>query len=679
MWNKYNWDRFKSLDKIKNLTPQEQARQYFLYQSNMIREAYNPSVASSSAGAGGSGNRRYPIFTEATKSEIIMVKTFEHENFQYYVLDYTNNVINGPVDSKINSTEYSVYGYKLIQDGGYTFWFKSNSDYNVNVVLFMEASGTVVEKLDYTRGLLPTSDLSVNSWDGKWITVDDYDGRLLWIFDGKTVTKSDAVKDTTGYSFGSYNLESATGGLLLKRNTIDGSSFDILNNDGLTNIISVTNSKVTYEYTSYSRDIVYSFVTDAATDYYQNLYIKNFNGETLNTITFSSIDSLIVRSSNNKFNFVGWESGTRVYQIYRYDELLNQILFMTYSNVGAQNVEILSRSQPPGSFSSYPLTDTVVFHFNNVNGYLNGLMSVTFSSFIYCLGDDNTFQSYTYSDGTPKYISSANNEILVNDDVILIPSSTSSNINIISINLSSVDTLPLSAQGDISGQSIGSNFLYTINSSSNYLYLFDNMGRTYSYVESSYISYNNSYDTVCVFTSTQSFYSNRENQGSLVEISDQFNTNISSTPYTTINNLSIANHMITGGGTSSALLITPTASNSISIENGFQNVNIGPNYYFIWYFDSNRDNKVTAELYDLSGNLLQKVETPDFTKDWFDLIEDRAAIRTYTKVMGDVATYIWNIYLITPNEVKSTSFKTYDNLDNVDSLYNDWTWFINWD
>lgn len=451
-----------------------------------------------------------------------------------------------------------------------------------------------------------------------------------------------------------------------------------MNNDGLTNIISVTHSKITYNYTSYIRDIVYSFVVDEETDYYQNLYIKNFNGETLNTITFSSVDNLLISPSNNRFNIVVWETGIRDYQIYRYDETLNQMSFMTYSNANVQNLESLSISQSPGSFSNKPVTDTVVFHFNNVNGYLDALMSVTFSTFIYCIGDDNTFQSYTYSDGSEKYISPINGQVLINDNVILIPSSTSSNINIdmISINSNSIDTLPLNIQGPISGQSVGNNYLYT-NSGNQQLYLFDTMGRTYSYVESTSISYNYSYDTLFVITGTQSFYSNRENQGNLVEISNQFDASIASTNYTLINNISGANMMLLGN-TSSALLITPTASNAISIDNTFQHVNIGPNYYFIWYFDENRDNKVTAELYDLSGNLLQKVETPDFVKDWFDLIEDRAALRTYTKVMGDIAEYNWNIYLIAPTGVKSKSFKTYDSTDNVDSLYNDWTWYLDW-
>lgn len=58
-----NWEQFKNLPKIQTLSPQEQARQYFLYQSNMMMENNFSAAASSAAagagsGAGGGGGRR---------------------------------------------------------------------------------------------------------------------------------------------------------------------------------------------------------------------------------------------------------------------------------------------------------------------------------------------------------------------------------------------------------------------------------------------------------------------------------------------------------------------------------------------------------------------------------------------------------------------------------------------
>jgi hypothetical protein len=53
MWN---WNQFKNLPRNRDLSPQEQSRQYFIYQSNMMYEAsLNNSVAAAAAAAAGSG------------------------------------------------------------------------------------------------------------------------------------------------------------------------------------------------------------------------------------------------------------------------------------------------------------------------------------------------------------------------------------------------------------------------------------------------------------------------------------------------------------------------------------------------------------------------------------------------------------------------------------------------
>jgi hypothetical protein len=58
MWS---WNQFRNLPKNQGLSPQEQARQYFIHQSNMIMEAsFNNAAASSAAGAG-SGGRIKPF------------------------------------------------------------------------------------------------------------------------------------------------------------------------------------------------------------------------------------------------------------------------------------------------------------------------------------------------------------------------------------------------------------------------------------------------------------------------------------------------------------------------------------------------------------------------------------------------------------------------------------------
>lgn len=58
MWS---WNQFRNLPRNQGLSPQEQARQYFIHQSNMMMEASNNNAASSAAAAGaGAGGRIKP-------------------------------------------------------------------------------------------------------------------------------------------------------------------------------------------------------------------------------------------------------------------------------------------------------------------------------------------------------------------------------------------------------------------------------------------------------------------------------------------------------------------------------------------------------------------------------------------------------------------------------------------
>ena len=57
----YNWNQFRNFPKFKDMSQQEQARQYFLYQSNIMMEQSSnsslaPAAAAAGAGAGGGGS-----------------------------------------------------------------------------------------------------------------------------------------------------------------------------------------------------------------------------------------------------------------------------------------------------------------------------------------------------------------------------------------------------------------------------------------------------------------------------------------------------------------------------------------------------------------------------------------------------------------------------------------------
>lgn len=128
----YNWNRFKELPKIKQLSPQEQSRQYFIYQSNMMYEASLNTIAAAAAAAAGSGGGggikkaapkkiiasiyRFCDFLTDTKhkptqSELINYNRTEQEDYDMAYRIYRDNVYSKPTG------EYNNF---FIQYGGYS-------------------------------------------------------------------------------------------------------------------------------------------------------------------------------------------------------------------------------------------------------------------------------------------------------------------------------------------------------------------------------------------------------------------------------------------------------------------------------------------------------------------------------------------------------------------------------
>jgi len=73
MWS---WNQFRNLPRNQKLNAQEQARQYFIHQSNMMMEASSVAAAAASAGAGagGGGSKKViPTFTFKSLSNTINI------------------------------------------------------------------------------------------------------------------------------------------------------------------------------------------------------------------------------------------------------------------------------------------------------------------------------------------------------------------------------------------------------------------------------------------------------------------------------------------------------------------------------------------------------------------------------------------------------------------------------
>lgn len=100
----YNWNQFRNFPKFKNMTPQEQARQYFIYQSNiMMEQSSNSSLApaaaaAAAAGAGAGGGGRLPAISDISLSKRAIRKEYVTKE-----LDFMDDARYAPTLAELNT------------------------------------------------------------------------------------------------------------------------------------------------------------------------------------------------------------------------------------------------------------------------------------------------------------------------------------------------------------------------------------------------------------------------------------------------------------------------------------------------------------------------------------------------------------------------------------------------
>jgi hypothetical protein len=92
------------------------------------------------------------------------------------------------------------------------------------------------------------------------------------------------------------------------------------------------------------------------------------------------------------------------------------------------------------------------------------------------------------------------------------------------------------------------------------------------------------------------------------------------------------------------ILSSDNVSPNIQIPSQFApywtNWSLGENYLFVSFYDSNRENKITALVYDLTGKLVNTVLTPYNNREWTDCSGDRLLMYLYSNP-GDLPdTYL---------------------------------------
>ncbi len=149
----YNWNQFRNFPKFKDMSQQEQARQYFLYQSNMMMEqsanaALAPAAAAAAAGAGGGG--RLPQSTAVDYgSEGVLYTGLYNDGvsniWKGYFLNYKEGTIN-EVDLE-DANEWNTDYIDFTQNGGYTYGV-NNNDFTRYKIKFYDVSGNLLDSIE---------------------------------------------------------------------------------------------------------------------------------------------------------------------------------------------------------------------------------------------------------------------------------------------------------------------------------------------------------------------------------------------------------------------------------------------------------------------------------------------------------------------------------------------------
>lgn len=127
----YSWNQFRNFPKFKNMSPQEQSRQYFIYQSNMMYEASINTVAAAAAAAAGSGgggglrNSEFPLSKRAIRKEYVF-REFDFMDDTRYAptlqqINTEPNFSGGSHDAEDYATTY-----RALRD---TYWQIENEKY----------------------------------------------------------------------------------------------------------------------------------------------------------------------------------------------------------------------------------------------------------------------------------------------------------------------------------------------------------------------------------------------------------------------------------------------------------------------------------------------------------------------------------------------------------------------
>jgi hypothetical protein len=400
----YSWKYFISLPGIKDLDPREQARQFFVYQSNAMLEASNNSLsqaaaASSAAGSGGGGGLRRNNLTG--DNGVLFMDNYD-TNYKFFIID-ESGVNSKKVDTGIVANDWNEDYYYSLQSKGYVIKFVNVDNNDIWQFLFVRANGTIVGK-NIVNGT------DINQYDqknGKYFYYNEAvsnDNRKIVYFDGDEVYThifnfGDELSVSTAHvAWNSneyiYETEGWQDTSTPFTDNVSASGLIVYDNrDGDINKIwySVHKGTITelfQEEDGYSYDVSWDFQSSFLTDirfgfgtysiYSDISFYSTETGTRLQTVgltasEYTNVDYLYY--GTGKFSALFQNSSE--YFVVTYDGVINQIFTKTIEKLGTGEWDFFATTKTP-SFEDAPwsnddarnfISENIVFVFQNNGVY----------------------------------------------------------------------------------------------------------------------------------------------------------------------------------------------------------------------------------------------------------------------------------------------------------------------
>ena len=386
-------DKYRNL----NLERKELERKWRLkLEEEMLLEAISQkSKGSTNApGVGGGGGG-----SASVSSQLIVLNERDASTFTYYVFNYDNGTVKGPIDTgiSVNDYDWNTSQQYPINKGGYLhrFFNEGNNDY---AMLFIDATGNLLETV-----IGNTGDLSISSIGGRYIVAWDFDEAVIWATDGiKVLTDTTTFVGVDNYGTVGWDNTTSDGFVMYSIKDLgDGNNEHKLylgTANAITPIFTETAS-TDLEYNYYCRfdsDKIIIMIYDNTTEFHIGFKVIDTTGAIIQNIILmveAYTDISFDRFGTDKFFVLFFNNGndTIEYDLYCYDMTNDALLQTNISRATYPSYNSKYETRQASSSSNSQYSENAFFVFYNSTGSDLGLDEVDYLKYVGYFATESDF------------------------------------------------------------------------------------------------------------------------------------------------------------------------------------------------------------------------------------------------------------------------------------------------